>query len=128
MPMIRKPERKWWCIRRFMDGLNFGCAPLSMFMEPVDREKYPEASQQYRFERVCPQGSDSQGAGGQKANGKKANDQEGYDLETAESGDGLQPVNPFLLDFFDAMDEKDYDRMLEYLARDGGKDYAEGAG
>ena len=44
-----------------------------------------------------------------------------YDQEPAESGDGPQPVNPFLLDFFDAMDEKDYDRMLEYLAKMAGK-------
>ena len=71
--------------------------------------------------RGGPRGSDSQGAGGQKGNGKKANDQEGYDLATAESGDGQQPVNPFLWDFFDAMDEKDYNRMLEYLAKMAGQ-------
>ena len=26
-------------------------------------------------------------------------------------------MNPYLLDFFDAMDEKNYDLMLEYLAK-----------
>ncbi len=26
--------------------------PLAMFLSPVDREKYPSASQQYRFEAV----------------------------------------------------------------------------
>lgn len=68
--------------------------PLSMFMEEVDREKYPDADQDYRFERVTEPGS-----------------------RMGEGPEEEKPMNPHLLEFFDAMDVRDYDKMLEALAR-----------
>ena len=68
--------------------------PLSMFMEEVDREKYPDADQDYRFERVTEPG-----------------------IQAGEEPEEEKPMNPHLLEFFDAMDVRDYDKMLEALAR-----------
>ena len=82
--------------------------PLSMFLEEVDREKYPDAAQKYRFERVRLVKPKDAGQSGTKS-----------DLENTvgpEPGQE-QPVNRELLDFFDAMDEKNYDRMLECLTK-----------
>lgn len=60
--------------------------PLAMFMEPVDREKYPDAKQRYRFERVedaC--GAEMPGASASSMTGSPAQDE----------------PNPLLLEFLD---------------------------
>lgn len=91
--------------------------PLDMFLEEVDREKYPDAVQKYRFERVRlvkPQSAENsvQDAGQpvQQASAVSS----AADTSTPDED---QPVNQDLLDFFDAMDEKNYDLMLECLTK-----------
>ena len=70
--------------------------PLAMFMEEVDHGKYPDVEQKYRFEKV---------------------EADTVEEATAEE----RPMNPYLLAFFDAMDDKHYDKMLEALAKLSGQ-------
>lgn len=75
--------------------------PLSMFMSRTDREKYPDALQEYRFERV-------------ELNN---NDEEGQGIENFPEEQEPQ-VNPWLERFLEA---DGYDKQLEALNQMRGK-------
>ncbi len=87
---------------------DFRCfaRPLSMFMSPVDREKYPDAGQTYRFELAKPDGSED---GGWRTGG--AAEETGFQEED-------EQVNPWLEAFLDA---EGYEKQLEALSRMRGK-------
>ena len=105
--------------------------PLSMFMEEVDRVKYPDVEQTYRFERVdLGNGLISGQCYAEQANTELAhtekihteNSSASASQKTAPSGYGeIRPMSPYLLEFFDAMDEKKYDYMLEAVAKLAGQ-------
>ena len=56
--------------------------PLTMFMSQVDREKYPDVKQEYRFEKIADAPKELKSA--------------------QEEDDGLDTVPPMLLEFLDA--------------------------
>ena len=71
---------------------------LSMFMSPVDRAKYPEVTQEYRFERV---------------NVKQVNkDREEQKAEVQETPDATDVLDPMLLQF---LDSDTYEEKLNIL-------------
>lgn len=98
--------------------------PLSMFMEEVDREKYPEVTQKYRFESVTAgmiiapsavkteteAGGVIETVGGTKMQDAPTSEQKSAEDVPQEEGQ----IDPLVLEFFDA---QTYEERLQILSR-----------
>lgn len=73
--------------------------PLDNFLSSVDREKYPDAEQEFRFERTEPGRQEKEKEPGKDA--RKQNTQEEMSEQSVETKVPDQP-NPFLIEFLDA--------------------------
>lgn len=67
--------------------------PLSMFLEPLDKEKYPKAEQELRFQPVCSRDISFT---------PEETQEETVSQETSESESPKGEVNPYLLQFLEA--------------------------
>lgn len=89
--------------------------PYDMFMSEVDREKYPDVSQRYRFEKVEAGISDSElPESGVLPEQSEVRETESKEQEKAPEppADLQEGVNPYLLEFFDRNGCKE---KMEYL-------------
>lgn len=73
--------------------------PLDNFLSSVDREKYPDAEQEFRFERTEPGRQEKEKEPGKDA--RKQKPQEEMSEQSVETKVPDQP-NPFLIEFLDA--------------------------
>ncbi len=89
--------------------------PYNMFVSEVDHEKYPEAGQQYRFERVVP-GAMADGRSGPAGEKKEPSDwrtaSEPADGRTAPEAEKEHQPHPALLQF---LEEETYEKRMECL-------------
>ncbi len=97
--------------------------PLAMFASRVDREKYPDAAQEYRFElqgenagrqRAAMEAEGEAGARSRAAVGAQEPDMAGRQVEAVESAEEEEiALDPLVLEFLDA---DSYEQKLNILA------------
>lgn len=80
--------------------------PLAMFVSPVDKEKYPDVTQEYRFEL---QGEQRERSAVTEGAGEKEMAKESQQTENTETAD----LDPMLMQFLDA---DTYEERLNILA------------
>ena len=117
---------EWMVVYQALYG-DFGVwvRPLSMFLEPVDRKKYPDAQQRFRFERVAPPGTQEDGknrseyAGGRTGAGRQGRP-EADARQGRESGPDREAgaLSPLLSEF---LDTDSLEKRLEILQRMRGR-------
>lgn len=99
--------------------------PLSMFVSRVDREKYPEVEQEFRFELQGPEAdrqkresagsidSNASRAEGKQSSPEPVLQQDKYSAQQPEEQDGEATLDPLVLEFLDA---DSYEQRLNILA------------
>lgn len=79
--------------QKLYDDFSIYVRPLKMFISEVDHEKYPDAAQQYRFEKIYFSKDDDNLIQNKKAESK---------CITVDTEDAAERVNPLLIKFLDA--------------------------
>lgn len=95
--------------------------PLSMFVGRIDREKYPDAEQEFRFELQGPDAerqraesqSPEEGAVGRREDRRAVPEKPDGPEEKSENSEGELSLDPMLLEFLDA---DGYEERLNILA------------
>lgn len=87
--------------------------PLGMFMEPVDREKYPEVRQRDRFEKVSPKDDYKAGRDAGEDNGRIEDSKDGSDSDRSVCGG--TGISPLLLKFLDADNSEERVNILQSM-------------
>lgn len=97
--------------------------PLAMFTDRVDREKYPDASQEFRFELQGPEAerqrkeaasaAEAAVSGSVRDSGDSAGRGTNASQESCERSEGELMLDPMVLEF---LDTDEYERRLNILA------------